>query len=190
MKIALYRGKSLVSLAIRWITRSPYSHAAFAFDTPSRMVLAKLQESGWAGKLAPYAWPVNPLARLGHHYGPVVEAWKGGVRVSHSLSSLHTPGTKVDLFAFKRPLTEIEETALIASLASDIGDPYSYWNVLKFITRRPGNLDGSWFCSELVFKRFADIGRVLLRNKEPWAVPPDWLQMPTELEFHGEEVTR
>ncbi|HSM84601.1 MAG TPA: hypothetical protein VLT16_00560 [Candidatus Limnocylindrales bacterium] len=174
---------------IRWITRSPYSHAAFAFDAHSRGVLAQLEGEGKAGKLSDLAWPNNPMSRLGPFHGPVVEAWQGGVKASPSLATLHTPGTKVDLFRFKHVLTVAEERSLILLLAGDIGDPYSYWNVLKFITRRPGNLDGSWFCSELVFDRCAKIGRRLLERKKAWAVPPDWLQMPTELEYEGQEVT-
>lgn len=189
MKIALYRGKSLVSLMIRWITRSPYSHAAFALDGRSRFVLARLYEEGKAGKLAPFAWPTNPLARIGAHAGPVVEAWSGGVRASGGLSTLHTPGTHVDLFKFKKPLDEDEERKLLLLIEGDVGDPYSYWNVLRFITRRPGSEDGSWFCSELVFQRCKDIGRELLARKEAWAVPPDWLQMPTELEFDQQIIT-
>src|SRR5215469_1941664 len=35
MRIALYQGKSLISLLIRWQTRSRYSHAAFLLDDGS-----------------------------------------------------------------------------------------------------------------------------------------------------------
>src|SRR5579871_2617400 len=35
MRIALYQGKSLISLLIRWQTRSQYSHAAFLLDDGS-----------------------------------------------------------------------------------------------------------------------------------------------------------
>ena len=42
MRIALYKGKSAVSRAIRWVTRSPYSHAAFVFDASAAELAARL----------------------------------------------------------------------------------------------------------------------------------------------------
>ncbi|MDE2099097.1 MAG: hypothetical protein KGL39_17720 [Patescibacteria group bacterium] len=199
MKIALYRGKSLVSYAIRWITRSPYSHAAFCFDTNSRADLGAMYLYGdrslnhrRADRLKDFAWRCAsglwPLA-MGDLSGPVIEAWQGGVKCSPSLSTLHTPGTPVDIFEFEIPLDALEERQLIAALADDIGDPYSYLNVLRFITRTPGREDGSWFCSELVFQRCADIGRRLLERKKAWEVPPDWIQMSPQLRFEQQILT-
>jgi len=69
VKILLYRGKSLISKAIQWQTRSPYSHAAIALD------------DGYIGST------------------PVYEAWHiGGVAKNPNPFAVHTPGTPIDAF--------------------------------------------------------------------------------------------
>ena len=173
MRIALYRGKSAVSWAIRFITRSPYSHAAFVFDPAASTAAWK-----FSTKHLPYI-----------DDGSVIEAWQGGVRNSPSISTLHTPGTRVDLFDFVLPLNEQEQTALIKALDADIGAPYSYLNVLRFLTRIPGREDGSWFCSELVTQRAADVDRDFFRDTAAWRVPPDWIARTIALQLSSSVVT-
>ncbi len=171
MEIALYRGKSLVSLLIRWISRGAYSHSAFRLDAHSEQIAYKMQ-----GR--------SPFKRL-HIFaeGSVVEAWKGGVKNSICLATLHSPGTPVDIFSLKEPLTDEEELTLLAILDSQIGEPYSYLNVLRFITRRPGDEDGSWFCSEQVAQDFMDIRRPLFERTQSWEVPPHWIPRSLALKF-------
>lgn len=172
MQIALYRGVSPISLAIRWITRSCYSHAAFVFDGGTASAVNEWLANG------------GSITRLASHSaGTCIEAWKGGVRCSPSISTMHTVDTLVDLFSFVDPLQSEDECALVGKLNEQIGDPYSYMNVLRFLTRRPGNLDGSWFCSELVFEDCRTIGCELLSQVEAWQVPPNWLAMSPRLKF-------
>jgi uncharacterized protein YycO len=180
MRIALYQGKSPVSWAIRFITRSKYSHAAFLFDEESNKAAGRLLDSG------------HSLRKL-HYYNPgaVVEAWDGGVKNSLSISSLHQKGTVVDVFSTVQPLSCWQEEQLVMFCSDIIGWPYSYWNVLKFVTKRSGKMDGSYFCSEAVFEGFQfKAGLPLLRGKQPWEVPPDWLQMPTNLIMKETRITR
>jgi uncharacterized protein YycO len=164
MKIALYKGKSLTSRAIRFLTRSNYSHAAFLFDEDTEHVAHIADRQGHIKRIHRYA------------RGSVIEAWEpGGVRNTASLRSGHDRGVTVDIFAFHEPLIKEEERALLFMLNDEIGWPYDFTNVLRFVTKRPGNIEKSWFCSELVFAMLKRIGRLLLTNTEPWEVPPDWI---------------
>lgn len=177
MRVALFQGIGLVSWQIEFITRSQYSHAAWVFDEQAAWAAATLVQAGHAPKLKYYG------------VGAVVEAWQGGVKNSPSISTLHTKGTKVDFFEFVPGLSLLEDAHLVEAIAGDIGDPYSYLNVLRFITRRPGIENGSWFCSEEVFQRAFDIGRALFQRTKAWQVPPDWLQRSPGLKFSHQEGT-
>lgn len=113
MKILAYRGRGLISKAIQWQTRSPYSHVAI--ELPN---------------------------------GLVIEAWhKGGVSQSPSYRTLHTGGTKVDVFGIdiKFDLHRVERF-----LTEQIGKKYDFNAVARFISRRDEPADDKWFCSELV----------------------------------------
>jgi hypothetical protein len=161
LQIAAYRGIGLVSDIIRLLTYSQYSHLAVFFT--------ENMEVESCGKLHCIA------------AGSVIEAWKGGVRLANSLSENHTPGTKVDLFAFNPPLTAEQERRLAAFLLTQLGKPYDYINVLRFVPivrlLIPGAAPGIWtrthvFCSELVMEGCAAAGRHLLERCKPSEVPP------------------
>jgi len=142
MRIALYRGRSPLSLLIRWQTRSVYSHAAFLLDD-----------------------------------GSVIEAWPPAVRHVADLSTQHTSGTPVDIFEFIDPLTVGETRRLVRLAKADVGVPYDYRSVVRFLTRarEPGPTAQKLFCSEQVFLRCGEVGRHLLARTEAWRVPPDWI---------------
>jgi uncharacterized protein YycO len=161
MRIALYQGKSLISRAIRWQTRSPYSHAAFLLDD-----------------------------------GSVIEAWQPVVRwvfpqgKKSALSAQHTPGTKVDLFEFICPLTREEKTKLEYLARRDVGTPYDYRSIVRFLTRDKGDASKrKLFCSEQVFSRCQQIGRPLLDRTEAWRVPPDWIPRSPLLRLSDSIIT-
>lgn len=177
MELALYQGIGPISRAIRFITRSKYSHAAFRFDAHATQIASRM--SGQC--------PFSKMFLFGE--GCVVEAWQGGVRNSANVSQLHHARTKVDIFSLINPLNDEEESILLRELDTQIGDPYSYWNVFRFITKRPGNLDGSWFCSELCFEDFMKCGRRLLERTEAWEVPPGWLDKSPLLKFEKTLIT-
>jgi hypothetical protein len=153
MRIALYQGISLISRAIRWQTRSQYSHAALLLDDGSVIE----------------AW--QPEVR---HVLPCAPG--GTVDSLSSLSEQHTPGTVVDIFEFNCALSEEENLRLEYFAKQDIGIPYDYRGVSRFVTRfGNGPKRGHLFCSEQVFWRCKQIGRPLLDRTEAWRVPPDWI---------------
>jgi len=170
MRIAQFQGISIESRAIKFLTRSRYSHSAWVFDEQTVKAIDLVESAGVLLNKLNWRTP-----------GAVVEAWDTGVRNVASISEQHTPGTVVDIFDYSIPLTLTEEIELVKLLNGDIGDKYGFLNVIRFVTRRPGNLDKSWFCSELVFQRSLDIGRRMLNNTLAWEVPPGWIPRSTLL---------
>ena len=160
--LAQYRGVSWLSRVIRWLTYSEYSHTAVLFTEDM-----EVESTGSVHML---------------RAGNVIEAWSpGGVLLSDTLSSRHTPGTQVDLFKFKTPLRPEQEHRIAAFLVGHLGKKYDYWNVLRFvplvraIIARPA--PSTWtrshvFCSELGLEAFAWGARPLLERCKAWEVPP------------------
>ena len=152
--IGLYKGKSLLSRAIQWQTRSEYSHASWIFDNQC-----------------------------------VIEAWQGGVRKTPHFCCGHTPGTVIELWDFVDPLTETERAQIARFLLAQVGHPYDYFGVLKFVSRRRARSDEAWFCSELVFEACLSAGRRLLNGVESWQVYPGMLPMSPMLRKVDQVVT-
>jgi len=165
MEIAQFQGTSLIpSRAIRFLTRSDYSHSSFLFDAGACSAASGMVKRGVdLGKIKNIA------------VGSTVEAWQPTVQNAPSVSALHTKGTKIDIFKFVQPLTVLEEEKLLLTLEPEIGWPYDWKNVIKFVTKRQGSPDGAYFCSELVYAMTRAIGRELLARTNPWECPPDWI---------------
>lgn len=171
IQIAAYRGTSLISRLIRWQTRSVYSHIALLFTADRIVHLPGRDETIKAGN--------------------IIEAWKGGVRLSQSLSSSHTPGTVVDLFGFKKPLTNAEADVAAQFACAQLGKPYDYMAIVRFLTREPEHRwnKSKWFCSELGIETFFTAGRNLLDRCAAWEIPPRDPPRSPLLEFEGSIVT-
>lgn len=108
--------------------------------------------------------------------GSVIEAWQPCVRWVENLSAQHEPGTRVDIFEFICPLTPAENSRLDWLVKQDVGTPYDYRSIVRFLTRDKGDASKrKLFCSEQVFARCLQIGRPLLDRTEAWRVPPDWI---------------
>ena len=179
MLIALYRGTSWTSKAIEWVTRSPYSHAAFLLDDASALAVLALIKDGFDCRKL-----VNVTA------GSVLEAWQaGGVRSVASLSAQHTSNTTVDVFSFTEPLTAAEEKRLLRFCVEHIGDPYDWKNVFRFVTRHAAKEDDAWFCSELVSEACKSIARPLFNLTESWRIPPDWIPRSLAVNWNRMEKT-
>jgi uncharacterized protein YycO len=71
-------------------------------------------------------------------------------------------------------LTEKQEEDIAKFLDRQLGKPYDYTMVLRFITRQQEDRKsvGKWFCSELVFAAVQKVGVNLLNNAEPWEISP------------------
>ena len=215
MRIALYQGKSLISLLIRWQTRSQYSHAAFLLDDGSVIeawqpcvreitpfpnllrtapVLGRSNANNQAGESSSYADAArspNPQAfRDSEQFyaGKPSASGLGNPSAicnpqSAALSRQHTPGTTVDIFKFITPLTSDENRHLEYLARRDVGTPYDYRGIVRFLTRQRDGRSRRLFCSEQVFARCQQIGRPLLDRTEAWRVPPDWLARSPHLQL-------
>lgn len=136
--ILCFRGLSLVSRLIQLQTRSPYSHVAIL--TPDNTVIE--------------AWH-RPL-------------WRGAVTESLSVSSLHSPGTPVDVFEVQE---YFNQTILMDFLREQKGMPYDWSGVGRFLTRRPAIENQRWFCSELIAASMERAG-LPLSNLAPHYLSP------------------
>lgn len=96
--------------------------------------------------------------------GQVIEAWhKGGVQLSPSPSTLHAPGTKVDVFRID---AEFDEATAERFLHEQKGKKYDFKSVARFMSRRKTRHNDKYFCSELA--EFALMfGGLLLLNGNP-----------------------
>ena len=123
--------------------------------------------------------------------GDVIEAWQPCVRLVHSLSEQHTPGTVVDLFEFVTPLRAKEIQEIWRLALKQVGTPYDYLAVLRFVSRKASRerWEEKLFCSEMVFGNAWDAGRELLARTEAWRVPPDWIARSPLLRLSETVVT-
>ena len=82
-----------------------------------------------------------------------------------------------DIDVFTVAIREEQEHAVIDFAKQQLGKPYDYTMVLRFISRRQATrkTSGKWFCSELVFASYLEAGIALLRDTEPWEVSPELL---------------
>lgn len=139
-------GPSLFSRLIRWFSRSPYHHVSV------------------------WAWhPTHPEG------GVVIEAMEGhGVRSQPaSACRADRAAGRIRLYTFQTPLTAEETQVLWTALVAELGRPYDWLGVFRFISRRrkDGHPD-KWFCSELVAAACAAAGRPLFQQKPAWHVLP------------------
>lgn len=146
MNLLFFRGTDLISAAIRFQTRSHYSHVA-------------IEQSNWPGA--------------------IVESYPGkGVRRRFVLED---EMKKYDVHRYElcAPLAISQECDMIDFLNDQIGKPYDYLGVLRFITRSKDPAVGfsKWFCSELAAEAFKHIGRPLLNVEESWKISPALLAM-------------
>lgn len=89
---------------------------------------------------------------------------------------------------FRKPALTIiidlpEETAaeMLSWLHLQIGKPYDYAMVARFVTRQQESRKskGKWFCSELAYATYCHAGIDLFRDTEPWEVSPGLLARTT-----------
>lgn len=76
-----------------------------------------------------------------------------------------------------RGLTPEQEERVFAFAQAQLGKPYDYTMVARFISRRQASRKqaGRWFCSELAYAAYAHAGVHLFASTEPWEVSPGLL---------------
>jgi len=83
-----------------------------------------------------------------------------GVRL-HTLDE--SDNRLIDWFAIPS-MSDEDYNHAISLFLGQLGMPYDYWSVARFVTKKPARENGKWFCSEAVHKMLADAGtRLLLR---------------------------
>lgn len=104
--------------------------------------------------------------------GDIIESWQGGDHCVR-LTSIRD-WTTID--SFTAEVTDEQYSKITNFLYGQIGRPYDFLAIARFLTRRSFNQDnGKWFCSELVFAAFQKAGIELFTNTEAWEVSPQLL---------------
>lgn len=117
--------------------------------------------------------------------GSVVEAWhKGGVRHSESFKTLHTKGTKVDVYEI---LCDYNYVKAEKFYLRQIGKGYDFGNVGRFLSGRQVRRDDYWFCSEYGEMGIIKGGGRLLRGSPSEHSPRDTC-MSMELDLREQRV--
>lgn len=112
----------------------------------------------------------------------VIEAREGRGVVQAPRHRLR-PGERVDFCS--AGISADQEEAVIEFARRQLGKPYDYTMVARFVTRRQATRAtcGKWFCSELVYAAFHHAGVELLRDTEPWEVSPGLLARSPHLTY-------
>lgn len=109
--------------------------------------------------------------------GTEIEAWSGGVQHNKSWGILHKQGTVVDVYEYVTPLTPVQKLKLESFLLDQVGKPYDYIGLFRFlpivrwIVKKSGDIT-AWFCSELTVESNQAAGIQLL-NKDPDQSTPE-----------------
>lgn len=106
--------------------------------------------------------------------GSVIEAWGCyGVRHVANPWSIHRENEIVDLWAIEG-ITRQQVREVERFLVSQLGKPYDWLAVLRFVTRRPQPENEDWFCSEVLMAAFWK-ARVAFLSAAPHLVAPGHL---------------
>ena len=119
--------------------------------------------------------PYSHAAWIDPDTGACYEAWTSGVRKELTYESNHTPGTPVDFFA--TPATREQSLAIRQFLQDNLGKPYDWPAIFKFVTRRPEAAADQerWDCSEIILSACLSAALPLLARVEPYKVSPSML---------------
>lgn len=153
MRFVCVHGTSFVSKLIEWQSRGPESHALLRFSDD--MVFESRE------------W----------HYDSIRRRHVSGV-ASMSWANWRLVNPCAIFTIYEVPLPPETEARMRTWAQAQLGKPYDYLGVARFITRKGYDTqpDDKWWCSEYVFQDFLDGGGVrLFENTEGWQVAPDWL---------------
>jgi uncharacterized protein YycO len=139
--IALVNGTGFISRAIKWQTRSRYSHAAVVVPhkSPRLCVIEAWHKTG----VRRY-WPTDEEIRKQMHFYHVY-------------------------------VTEEQAKEVYNFLEKQIGKKYDWKSVFRFVTRKRGIEEDTWFCSELVAAALNYAHVYPFARTQPWEVSPGFL---------------
>jgi len=110
----------------------------------------------------------------------IIEAWhisrngqKGVQRVERNTN--HTLFTPIDILLV--PATSEQKMLFYTFLMEQIGKPYDFRSVFRFLSRTAARKNGKWFCSELVTAALNYAGIHPLARVEPENVSPGMLAL-------------
>ena len=114
------------------------------------------------------------------HEGQVVEALgtRGRVVLAKDFREYHTPGTVVTVLE----VPGVDDDAAWDFALEQVGKPYDYRGIVRFVTRQSYHQNGRWFCSELASAACSAGGVELLRIPHHESSPRDVAASPV-LEF-------
>ncbi len=107
--------------------------------------------------------------------GVVIESREfKGVRKLNSLAEAQSVGDTVQVLTLSCKPEQEEKMRRFAE--SQLGRPYDYLGILRFLTRTPDTdqyLNRDWFCSGFAFEVAKMGGIELFRDTEEWEVSPE-----------------
>ncbi|MEQ1862015.1 MAG: hypothetical protein ABMA13_19015 [Chthoniobacteraceae bacterium] len=124
--------------------------------------------------------------------GTVFESreFKGVVRTHLAelrAACIREPRLRIDIFRTAYGLCE-EKARWFCE--AELGCPYDYLGVSRFLTRHRGRSNRAWFCSEFAFAAFRNAGLDLLARTESWEVSPALLHRSPLLRHEGSLTDR
>ncbi|NQT92403.1 MAG: hypothetical protein HQ559_06560 [Lentisphaerae bacterium] len=131
--------------------------------------------------------PYSHVAEIDDFGGGVIEAWRGGVTERASYHEGHKPGTVIELYDVVGVEGE-KRQAIRASLKAEIGAKYDHMGILGFAIRKDLERPSKWFCSEIIFAKYAEHGIRLLERIAAHKVSPGLVVLSPRLIFVGELV--
>jgi len=160
IRVAAYQGNSGVSIAIKFITRSRYSHVAFLLDDGSVVE----------------AWDYG-LRRV------------SSLSAQHNIKTFVDVFSLVDFTTYQNDLLyESILKDLKNPPKYDFKQVLHFLPIVRFFSRDvPDN--GKYFCSEYVFCKLKEVGFNLFENTQGFEVPPDWIPRSPKLRFDFTDIT-
>lgn len=186
-----YRGKSLLSRMIRFVTAGEYSHIGLAvrrdvqgYDASVDLLgRLKTQEKGNL-----YLWtpedserPQRDLSAWGHW------PWDAHVH-DYVIDREHKPGTLVDIY--KLPCTEQEAEKILDFYLGNYGARYDLWGAITSIVRPTEQKKCHWFCSEIAYAACLAAGVRLLNEDRAHKVTPRIFCLSPYLKKVGQFTTK
>ena len=142
------------------------------------------QGVSWLSRLIRFrTWSVYSHAAWWDPEFGLYEAWYPRMRKVVSLHIAHTPGTRVDLFRVRLPISRRHQIA--EWFEQRLGARYDLRGVLGFVSRRRVENPNWWFCSEAMLRVFEYAGNPLFYELPAWKASPGILAYSLALRRNG-----